>query len=444
MKTHRLYICMALLALTVFIAGCATPSFIKEKPAPAVPADVAEQQALPPDEKIEPPAPLDPFRILPGPSVDHNAIGCVLPLSGRFADTGNKAMDAFLLSANIYNPQFSSPWKIIAVDSGESVDTTRAAIERLATREKVMAIIAVVGATDAPGAALEAQRLEVPLILITPREGVAGENEYVFQHFLTPSQQAKALARYALDAQNVAIFSILYPDDDYGREMTVLFQDELRKAGGRIDQAVSYNRSQTDFTEQINKITNNRITQSKIDAAKRTAQSKKNPEADVEEKRTIPVPFEALFIPDSHFRVQMIASQLAFYDVTGIKLLGTSLWHSPDLLKNDTGYLEGAVFADSFSVNSFLRETNDFIDIYYTEYSREPGNVEALAYDTMEMVLNILEGQRIQTRKEFVEALLAVDRYPGVTGLISFAGSRTAQKTPFILQVRRGKIEQVR
>ncbi len=443
MKNHRLFIFIALFMLTVFFTGCAKLPLIKETPAPA--ADIAKQPAaVPPEEKIEPPAALDPFRILPGPPVDQNAVGCVLPLSGRFADTGNKALDAFLLSAEIFNPQSSSRWKIIAADSGESIATTRAAIERLATREKVMAIIAVTGAAEALEAALEAQRLEVPLILITPREGVTEANDYVFQHFLTPTQQVKALARYALDGQNVAIFSILYPDDDYGREMTVLFQDELRKAGGRIDQAVSYSKSQTDFTEQINKITNNRITQSKIDAARRMAQSKKDPAADLEAKISIPVPFEALFIPDSHFRVQMIASQLAFYDVTGIKLLGTSLWHSPDLLKSNAGYLEGAVFADSFSVNSFLREANDFIDIYYAEYSREPGNVEALAYDTMELVLNILEGQRIQTRKEFVEALLAVDRYPGATGLISFAGSRTSQKTPFILQVRRGKIEQVK
>ncbi|MFO7569104.1 MAG: penicillin-binding protein activator, partial [Smithellaceae bacterium] len=236
----------------------------------------------------------------------------------------------------------------------------------------------------------------------------------------------------------------LYPDDEYGTEMTAVFRSELEKIGGKVDQAVFYSKNQTDFTEQINKITNNRITLSRRDAAKRKLHSRKFPEAEPEEKIAIPMPFEALFIPDSHFRVQMIASQLAFYDVTGIKLVGTSLWHSPDLLKKNAEYLEGAIFADSFSVNSFLRETNDFIDVYYVEYTREPGNVEALAYDTMEIVLSVLEDREIQTREEFVEALLTVDRYRGASGIISFAGNRIAQKTPFILQVIRGKIEQVR
>jgi len=59
--------------------------------------------------------------------------------------------------------------------------------------------------------------------------------------------------------------------------------------------------------------------------------------------------FEALFIPDSSLRVKMIASQLAFYDVKAVQLIGTSLWHSSDLLKKGAEYLEGAVFPDTFS-----------------------------------------------------------------------------------------------
>jgi ABC-type branched-subunit amino acid transport system substrate-binding protein len=154
--------------------------------------------------------------------------------------------------------------------------------------------------------------------------------------------------------------------------------------------------------------------------------------------------FEALFIPDSVLRVKMITSQLAFYDVKGLKLLGPSLWHSPDLMKKGVEYLEGASFVDSFLVNGFLPQTNDFVDIYYSAYGREPGNIEALSYDTMGMVLSVLEDQQIKTRAEFIRALMALEGFRGATGSISFGGNRVAQKDAFILRVQNGKIEQVK
>ena len=76
--------------------------------------------------------------------------------------------------------------------------------------------------------------------------------------------------------------------------------------------------------------------------------------------------FEALFIPDSAFRVAMIVSQLAYYDITGIRLLGTSGWDSPELLKTDPEHLQGAVFVDGFFPNSFRPEVNAFIESFYT------------------------------------------------------------------------------
>jgi len=200
-----------------------------------------------------------------------------------------------------------------------------------------------------------------------------------------------------------------------------------------VDKAIPYNKTQTDFTEQIKTLTGNKIETSETVYA--TTQDAQN---------SLSVGFEALFIPDSVLRVKMITSQLAFYDVKGLKLLGPSLWHSPDLTKKGVEYLEGASFVDSFLVNGFLPQTNDFVDIYYSAYGREPGNIEALSYDTMEMVLSILEDQQIKTRAEFIRALLALEGFPGATGSISFGGNRVAQKGAFILRVQNGKIEQVK
>jgi len=446
MKSYRRSAAILMAFLLIILMGFATePVLAQKSPAtskgnaaekPSTAADVRPRAASASDIKFPELKQTEAktAAVLPVPgSLQRQAVGCVFPMTGRFADAGNKALDAVLLAAEIFNQRSPSPWKIIVADSGDSVEKIKQAVAYLADQKKVMAIVAISGTAEANDAAREAQKRQVPLIMITSKEGVTEAGEYVFQHFLTPTQQIEALTKYARDTLNVGIFSVLYPQDDYGEEMVRHFRSEVHKTGGKVDKAIPYNKTQTDFTEQIKTITGNKIEASETVYA--TTEDAQNSSS---------VDFEALFIPDSVLRVKMITSQLAFYGIKGLKLLGPSLWHSPDLMKKGVEYLEGASFVDSFLVNGFLPQTNDFVDIYYSAYGREPGNLEALSYDTMEMFLSILEDQKIKTRAEFIRAMLALEGFRGATGSISFGGNRVAQKDAFILRVQNGKIEQVK
>jgi len=444
-KNYRLLAVISILFLVFFVTGCARHILVtpKKRATPAVkaidksvkPQEVVPSKAVPaevkPPEII--PSKVKPPDVLPTPSlVNRDIVGCVFPLTGRFASEGSKALDAVLLASKLFNKRSPSPWKIAVADSGGSPEKVKEAVAYLADEVKVMAIIAMTGTAEATDAAREAQRRQVPLILIASKEGVTNVGEYVFQHFLTPSQQIETLVKYAQSALNVAIFSVLYPQDDYGEEMVHLFRKEAQKIGGKVKKAIPYHKTQVDFGEQINNLAENKIgTIGKVYTTNEEARNR------------LPIDFEAIFIPDSALRVKMITSQLSYHDIK-VKLLGTSLWHSPDLMKKGVKYLESAVFVDSFFINGFLPQTNDFVDIYYSAYRREPGNIEALSYDTTEIVLGILEDRRIKTRAEFMGALLAVQSFRGATGSITFGGNRVAQKEAFILQVQNGKLVQVR
>jgi branched-chain amino acid transport system substrate-binding protein len=433
MNINRISTSISILLLVILFMSCARVGTF-EKPAQPPPAEETKtQKDIQPPEvtvpKEEPPL----FRPFSG-KADRYTIGCVLPLSGSYAAEGSKALDAILLAAGIFDQTSKTQWKVIAADSRGVPEGVKKAIARLANDENVMAIIAVAGTLEATEAALEAEKWKVPLVLITSKEGVTTENNFVFQHFLTPTQQIRALAKYALDNMNVAIFSILYPKDRYGAEMVKIFREEVQKIGGKVEKAVPYSKTQTDFTAEISKVTGNRL----------TSADKVNPKKKLEAKAPLSVNFEALFIPDSYLRVKMIAEQLAFYDVRGTKLLGTNLWNSPDLLKKGAECLEGAVFADSFYTLSYYPETNNFVDVYYSAYGREPEYIEALAYDSAGMIFKVLEKNDVQTRRNFAEALIQVDNYKGVTGATSFDADRVAQKVAFILKVINGKLEQVK
>jgi branched-chain amino acid transport system substrate-binding protein len=433
-KSEKIFIFL----LVISMLFCVKIAIAEEKPAAVSPAEMKSSPVTPPTATPQPvvtPQPVaTPQLIQPIPGkLNRNAIGCVLPLSGPYSAWGNKAMDAITLSTKIYNNENKTSWEIIAEDSGGSLEKTKAAIARLANEKNVMAIIAVTETSEATDAAREANKWKVPIILITSKEGVTSAGEYVFQHFLTPSQQIKALVQYAYGDLNCAIFSILYPSDDYGEEMVKLFRREVTDIGGKIEKAISYSRKQTDFTEEIKKLAGNTV-KAKVKA--KTKYEKNEPE------EPSAVEFEALFIPDSYLRVKMITSQLDFYNVKGFKLLGTSLWNSPDLLKNDYSYMEEAVFTDSFFTDGFYPETTNFVDAYDAAYKRKPENIEALCFDTAGIIFSILENKNIKTRKDFVSGLIKMENYNGATGNIYFDSDRVAQKTVFMMRVRNGKLEQ--
>ncbi|PKL15025.1 MAG: hypothetical protein CVV49_22100, partial [Spirochaetae bacterium HGW-Spirochaetae-5] len=302
MKKYRLLAAIFILFIFVFIAGCAkAPLITKKKAEPPVQKKIEKPLVMPKDE--------------PSVVISRNNVGCIFPLTGRFGNAGRRALDAALLSSKIFKQRSSSPWEIVSADSGETPEKIREAVSHLADDVNVIAIVAMSGTAEATIIAEEAQNRKVPLILITSKEGITETGEYVFQHFLTATQQMEALIRYAHQTLNIGIFSVLYPQDDYGLEMVSIFRSKVKSIGGKIHQAISYRKTDTDFSSQIKKLTGNRI--GVAERASGTAESTHT---------RLSVDFEALFIPDSQQRVKMITSQLAYYNVMGVKLLGTSLW----------------------------------------------------------------------------------------------------------------------
>lgn len=365
--------------------------------------------------------------------VDRYAIGCVLPLSGRYAAAGNKALDAIVLASGLFDPIVKTPIKLIIEDSQSRPETARAAVAKLALQDGVICILGPLGADESLDAAREAQRLKVPIITLTQREGITDIGNYVFRSYLTNRVEIVSLVKYAIQEMALSRFAVLYPDDDYGREMEKLFREEVLRRKGEILKIIPYQTTETDFADEIKSISD----------LKQSSPAVKGGESPEDEDRP-DMGFDALFIPDSPARISMIVPQLAFHNVRGVKLLGTSTWDTPDILKAGSDLLEDAIFVDAFSPNSYYPEVNDFTDIYYTNYSREPGAAEALAYDAAGIIVKIIREDGIKTRDQFRENLLNVRNYRGVTGKTSFSGGRDARKDVFVLTIKDGHIIQIK
>jgi ABC-type branched-subunit amino acid transport system substrate-binding protein len=388
--------------------------------------------------------------------VDMTTVGCVLPISGRYKDYGDRVLRGLLMAAQDLQSQsaIGGEIQLIIKDSGSDPATAVAAVRDLVLDQRVAAIIGPLSRVAAEAAAEEAQNLWIPIITLTQKQGVNNIGPFVFRSFLSNEQQTRALVEYAVLGLGYRRFAMLSPNDSYGTRLVQLFWDELDRLGAEVRGVEFYDPSQTDFADQIKKLVGlyyprpeSEITEkSKKVMDTRNMQEDSDvaaPEELTEEEPLPIVDFEAVFIPDSYSQVGLIAPQFAYYDVTGIKMLGTNLWNSPKLMEMAAPYLQGSVFVDGFFAGSSMPLTNQFVLRYKQFYGENPGYPEALAYDTLRLLAKALNQPGVTSRPLLRDALLAIRDLPGVAGTASVDQEGEVHKPPFLIGVYRRQMEEV-
>ncbi|MBI5328739.1 MAG: ABC transporter substrate-binding protein [Deltaproteobacteria bacterium] len=404
-------------------------------------------------------------------------IGVVLPLSGRYAHFGEQALKGILLAADIF--ELRKQWvegakgqdntqiinvEIIIKDTKDDPIASEKAVEELALSGNVVGVIGPLLSITAIDGAKKAQELKVPTITLSQKEGLTNAGQYIFRNFLLPSEQAKTIASYAINKLNYKKFALLYPNSPYGIELANLFKQEVKKNNGEIAAEEQYREGQTYFGKEIVRLFKIKETEKK------------------EGRRKIKifetaVAVDAIYIPDYFDTIGLIAPHFAYYNIKDIKLIGSNGWNSPKLIEMAGKYVEGSIFIDGFFSGSKRDATSQFVNNFRNLYDTEPGIIEAQAYDAVRMMIEAvkknqkpaLEGfnqgaevrslpltdvspvkgrppnASIVDHREDVRVNLANLRgFPGATGNITFDSNREAVKTPFILEIKKGKIVEVK
>jgi ABC-type branched-subunit amino acid transport system substrate-binding protein len=384
--------------------------------------------------------------------VDMTAVGCVLPLSGRYQSYGDRILRGLVMAAQDFKNN-AGDIQLIIKDSGGDPDLAVAAVRDLVLDNKVAAIIGPLSRVAAEAAAEEAEKLWVPIITLTQKEGIGHIGNYVFRYFLSNEEQTRALVEYAVLGLDYKRFAILYPADSYGTRLMNLFWDELERLGAEVRGIETYDPSQTDFADQIKKLVGlyyprrEGETTDGTEGVKASESSsaglKGEAPGDLEEEEIPIVDFDAIFIPDGYSQVGLIAPQLAYHDVTGVKLLGTNLWNSQKLVEMAAPYLQDAVFVDGFFSGSGLPLTSQFVQRYEETFGGKPGYPEAQAYDTMRLLMEALRQPGVTSRPMLRDSLLRIQALPGVAGTASVGPDGEVSKPPFLITIYRRRMEEI-
>ncbi len=401
--------------------------------------------------------------------VKPKAVGAVLPLTGKLKPVGEAVQRSLTLALK------GSDLELVVKDSQGDPSLAAKHVETLALEEGVMAVIGPLSPDETKRAALVAEELQVPLITLSKAEDVTKVGPHIFRTMVTSEQQAAALVDYTMGTLGYKSFAVLYPNINFGAEMSNAFWDAVEKRGGQIRGAETYEHDQTTFTTEAKKLVGRYFLEDRYDYYEKlkdfregldNADDRKRRHA-LEKARDAVDPiidFEALFIPDLWTKVALVAPALAVEEVvtnacdrkdieriqktTGkqklktVTLLGPSTWSSPkgasgdpQLIERGGKYVLCSIFVDGFYENSDRPQTKAYVQAF-RELHRDAQLtlVDAVAYDTGGLVRAVMDRQP-KTRAQVREALAGTKAYEGATGTISFDEQREAQRPLFLLNV---------
>lgn len=363
------------------------------------------------------------FERLTAGAAPERTIAVMLPLSGRYGAFGSLVRRGMELALQLHS---DSGVRFEFIDIDADPQRSARAVSDAKAHPSILAMVGPLTGGAGLSAAVQAQQEKIPLLSLSQRNGIPETGEYVFRFSLTPEAQIRTLVRHAVEEKGIFSFAMLVPENRLGQEMAELFTREVERLGGVIAARQGYPETATDFRVQVRRL---------------AGRAPDEPEPPLEERT--PPPFEALFIPDFSDRIALIAPQVAFYGITGVQLLGINGWNSPDLTRMAGSFVEGAIFVDGFFKGSHHPVVREFVHLYEQKYAEEPTVLESQGFDAANILLTLLSDPSVRTREDVRRALVHLQEFQSLGGPTSFDERGEALRTLFLLQIRKGAIQQI-
>lgn len=364
-------------------------------------------------------------------------VGVVLPLTGKLAPYGKKALEGIMLASKVFQSD-RSPIKLFIEDSGGNAAQAEVAVEKLIRNNQVIAIVGPLSWKESFAAGQRAAQMGVVNISLTSKEGLSGRSPFLFQNALTPKVQIESLVRYVVGEKGLKRFAIISPQNAFGKDMVDEFWDITEAMGGSIVGYGTYDPDEKDFQSTIRDLTGvdprfRKIEYAKIQEYIKQMKAKTGREPKTKLKPLID--FDAVFIPDSPKAVGSIAASLAYYDVTNTPLLGTTEWNSPELYKRGGKFVEGAIFPGGISQLTKNPVQKDFIKNYFDAFGTMPDLLASQAYEAMWILSSVIAQRQPDGRSELAEILTSVKDFESPLGTVAFDATRTARRKLPIYQL---------
>lgn len=372
------------------------------------------------------------------PTQGSRKIGVLLPLSGELKGFAQEALLGIQIASRM---AIAEGVEFVIEDSGSTEDKFLTAWQKLAVEENVTAIIGPLTAKETGSAFERAEIMKVPVISLAAKEDLKSYGNYSFRSLLTIEDQVKALADFLSDGLRSKNVALLIPDSNYGWDVMDRTTEAFQSRGLNISDVQIYPANATDFKDPLRRMT--RLDYPKLRKDEVCPKGLTDPAQigalgcvkKIGDLKPI-VGFDTLFVPDFADTAGLVLPTLPYLRMYGVQVVGLSGMNSKKLLDRAGEWAEGVMFTDSYLANSDRLPARVFKEEYLKVAAKEPSRIAAEAYDVALVTLEIMtRDQKAVSRDLFVDRLRRIDRFEGVTGMLSFDNQRLRKK-PEMLIVR--------
>jgi len=294
--------------------------------------------------------------------------------------------------------------QLISLDNQGKTGESAAAVTRLITQNKVVAVLGEVASSRSLEAAPIAQQYKIPMISPSSTNPKVTEvGDHIFRVCFIDPFQGTVMAKFAIEnlkAKKVAILRDV--KSDYSVGLANYFAETLKSMGGEIVADQSYQAGEIDFKGQL------------------TALRTKKP--------------EAIFVPGYYTEVGLIARQAKQLGLK-VPLLGGDGWDSSKLYEIGKEAINGNYFSNHYTTESTDPVTQDFIKRYKEKFNETPDGLAALGYDSARILIEAMERATTIDSKNIRDEIAKTKDYVGVTGKISLNDQRNAVKSAVVVKV---------
>lgn len=319
-------------------------------------------------------------------------IGYVGALSGETAVWGQAGLNGLQLTAKEINANggiLGKQVEIIGLDGrGDPTDSVNA-FRRLASEEKVLAVIGTNFSSCNIAMAPIADQMQVPLIATAASNPKVTVDEngnlhpYSFRIGFIDPFQGQVLANLASNELGAKTAGIIYDiGSDYSTGLSQYFEEQFVKNGGEVVAKVEGHSGDNDFRSQLSVI------------------AEASP--------------DVILVPWIYKDVALIANQARELGIDAV-LLGGDGWDSPELLTMAGDAIEGSFYTSQPSFANPV--TKPYADAYMAEYNNLVPETEALfGHDGLYWIKESLERAGEVSQTALRDALENTTQFDGLMG----------------------------
>jgi branched-chain amino acid transport system substrate-binding protein len=343
---------------------------------------------------------------------DSIKVGEFASLTGKEATFGTSSHEGTLLAIEEINAAggvLGKKIELLTEDDQSKAGEPANAVNKLISRDGVVAILGEVASSRSLEAAPICQQSKIPMISpASTNPTVTKEGDFIFRACFTDPFQGAALANFStseLKATKVAMLTDV--KSDYSKGLAKCFKEKFLANGGTLVTELDYNGGDKDFKAQLTTIKNS------------------NP--------------QAIFVPGYYTDVALIAIQAKQLGISA-PLFGGDGWESSVLLDIGKDAMNGSYFSTHCAADQGTPKMTAFVEAYKKRFAgKVPDAMAVLGYDSAMLLADAIKRAGTTESAALRTAIAGTKDFDGVSGKFSLNADRDAVKALVFIKIEDGK-----